>query len=141
LGKIRDLVLGENKGSRTWGKISDILLYKLRFAKNIRSSYHIKVKEKLVSIMLRTFEALLKGKVLEWTNDAPQQSDRPLKVYVTLLEEKLEEKSSISAEIRRQKIVEILEKLAASQTFAEMADPVAWQREMRQDRPLPGRDE
>ena len=86
--------------------------------------------------MLRTFEALLKGKLLEWTNDAPQQSDRPLKVYVTLLEEK----SSISADIRRQKIVEILEKLAASQTFAEITDPVAWQREMRQDRPLPGRD-
>ncbi|MEG4800667.1 hypothetical protein QUB63_14560 [Microcoleus sp. ARI1-B5] len=87
--------------------------------------------------MLRTFEALLKGKLLEWTNDAPQQSDRPLKVYVTLLEEN----SSISADLRRQKIVEILEKLAASQTFAEVTDPVAWQREMRQDRPLPGRDE
>lgn len=87
--------------------------------------------------MLRTFEALLKGKLLEWTNDVPQQSDRPLKVYVTLLEEK----SSISADIRRKKIVEILEKLAASQTFAEVTDPVAWQREMRQDRPLPGRDE
>jgi hypothetical protein len=87
--------------------------------------------------MLRTFEALLKGKLLEWTNDAPQQSDRPLKVYVTLLEEK----SSISADIRRQKIVEILEKLAASQTFAEVTDPVAWQREMRQDRLLLGRDE
>ncbi|MEG5061667.1 hypothetical protein QUB60_28395 [Microcoleus sp. A2-C5] len=87
--------------------------------------------------MLRTFEALLKGKFLEWTNDAPQQSDRPLKVYVTLLEEK----SSISAECRRQKIVEILEKLAASQAFEEVTNPVAWQREMRQDRPLPGRDE
>jgi len=87
--------------------------------------------------MLRTFEALLKGKFLEWTNDAPQQSDRPLKVYVTLLEEK----SSISADLRRQKIVEILEKLAASQTFAEIKDPVAWHQEMRQNRALPGREE
>ena len=65
--------------------------------------------------MLRTFEALLKGKLLEWTNDAPQQSDRPLKVYVTLLEEK----SSISAELRRQKIVEILEKLGDGRTALE----------------------
>ena len=85
--------------------------------------------------MLRTFEALLKGKVLEWTNDDPQQGDRPLKVYVTLLEEN----SSICADIRRQKIVKILEKLAANQTFAEVTDAVAWQREMRQDRPLPSR--
>jgi crotonobetainyl-CoA:carnitine CoA-transferase CaiB-like acyl-CoA transferase len=56
--------------------------------------------------------------------------DRPLKVYVTLLEQK----SSISADLRRQKIVEILEKLAASQTFAEVTDPVPRQRDIRQDR-------
>jgi len=41
--------------------------------------------------------------------------DRPLKVYVTLLEEK----SSISAELRRQKIVEILEKLGDGRTALE----------------------
>ena len=33
-----------------------------------------------------------------------------------------------------------LRKLRELGTFKEIADPVAWQREIRQDRPLPGRD-
>ncbi len=52
-----------------------------------------------------------------------------------------EERSSLITEFRRQKIVEILEKIASSNVFADISDPVEWQRELRQDRPLPGRDE
>lgn len=38
------------------------------------------------------------------------------------------------------KAVEILNELAARGTaFREIADPVAWQKDIRQDRPLPGR--
>ncbi|XWK87885.1 MAG: hypothetical protein U7127_27490 [Phormidium sp.] len=85
--------------------------------------------------MLRTFEAVLKGNCLEWSKDAPQESDRPVKVYVTFLEED----SSLSADIRRQKIGEIFQKLAATNVFANVSDPVEWQRELRQDRPLPHR--
>ncbi|MFE1743866.1 hypothetical protein [Coleofasciculus sp. H7-2] len=48
--------------------------------------------------------------------------------------------SSLSPELRRKKIVEILEKLAASNVFSEVSDPVRWQQELRQDRPLPDRD-
>jgi hypothetical protein len=35
----------------------------------------------------------------------------------------------------------MLEKLAERRTFAAMTDPVRWQRELRQDRALPGREE
>jgi hypothetical protein len=35
---------------------------------------------------------------------------------------------------------EALERLAARNAFAEIEDPVAWQREIREDRPLPGRE-
>lgn len=87
--------------------------------------------------MQRIFEAILKGNLLEWANEVPRQADRPVRVYVTLQEER----STLSAEFRRQKIVEILEKFAASNVFAEISDPVEWQRDLRQDRPLPGRDE
>ena len=87
--------------------------------------------------MQRIFEAILKGNLLEWANEVPRQGDRPVRVYVTLQEEP----STLSAEFRRQKIVEILEKIAANNVFAEISDPVEWQRDLRQDRPLPGRDE
>ncbi|MCC3432260.1 MAG: hypothetical protein JGK08_20250 [Microcoleus sp. PH2017_04_SCI_O_A] len=62
--------------------------------------------------MQRIFEAILKGNLLEWANEVPKQGDEP-----------------------------ILEKIAASNVFADIIDPVEWQRELRQDRPLPGRDE
>jgi hypothetical protein len=34
----------------------------------------------------------------------------------------------------------ILERLARRRAFSDMTDPVGWQRDLRQDRPLPGRD-
>jgi len=79
----------------------------------------------------------LKGNLLEWANEVPTQGDRPVRVYVTLQEER----STLSAEFRRQRIVEILEKIAVNNVFADISDPVEWQRDLRQDRPLPGRDE
>jgi hypothetical protein len=87
--------------------------------------------------MQRIFEAILKGNHLEWANEVPRQGDRPVRVYVTLQEDR----STLSAEFRRQKIVEILEKIAANNVFAEISEPLEWQRDLRQDRPLPGRDE
>ena len=79
----------------------------------------------------------MKGNLLEWANEVPTQGDRPVRVYVTLQEER----STLSAEFRRQKIVEILEKIAVNNVFGDISDPVEWQRDLRQDRPLPGRDE
>lgn len=40
--------------------------------------------------------------------------------------------------LRRRK--EAFEKLRQMNPFREIKDPVAWQREIRKDRPLPGRD-
>jgi hypothetical protein len=37
-------------------------------------------------------------------------------------------------------MAEALENLAALDAFSEISDPVEWQREIRKDRPLPGRD-
>ena len=39
-----------------------------------------------------------------------------------------------------QQIAELMQKLAESYSLNEIKDPVAWQREVRQDRPLPFRD-
>jgi len=36
--------------------------------------------------------------------------------------------------------LDALRKLRERGTFKEISDPVAWQREIRKDRPLPGRD-
>jgi hypothetical protein len=41
---------------------------------------------------------------------------------------------------QQQALKEALETAVASNAFADITDPAAWQREMRQDRPLPGRE-
>jgi hypothetical protein len=79
--------------------------------------------------MMRTYRALLHGDRLEWLEDAP------LRVHVTVLEQ------GPPAEVhaRGHAMAAILEKLAERRTFSAITDPVRWQRELRQDRGLPGR--
>ena len=60
------------------------------------------------------------------------------------VEAKLEQASSEgedAAETRRQqRLFEIMERIRARNPFKAIPDPVAWQREMREDVRLPGRD-
>ena len=48
----------------------------------------------------------------------------------------LVEDSSLNPTLRRKKIVDILEKIAASNVFGNVSNPVEWQRELRQYRSL-----
>jgi hypothetical protein len=88
--------------------------------------------------MVRTYKALLRGNSLEWIGEAPERSeDYPITVEVTVLEES----QAAEARSRGDEMAAILEKLAESGAVSEITDPVAWQRDLRQDRLLPGRAE
>jgi len=87
--------------------------------------------------MIQTYTAILNGDRLEWTGEAPP-SGRSLKVEVTVLDEPSEEGGW--GEERRGRMLEALERLAARGTFAHIDDAADWQREIRQDRPLSGRE-
>ena len=85
---------------------------------------------------MRTYRALLRGDHLEWLEEAPApQTDAPLRVHVTVLEQE----SPSEAHARGPAMAALLEKLAARSTFSAITDPVRWQRELRQERMLPGR--
>jgi hypothetical protein len=86
---------------------------------------------------MRTYRALLRGDRLEWLGEAPEsRTDAPLSVQVIILEqEPLSEEHT-----RGPAMAALLEKLAERNTFSPITDPVRWQRELRQDRVLPGRD-
>jgi hypothetical protein len=88
-------------------------------------------------MMVRTYKALLRGNRLEWLEEAPEaQTDHPLIVHVTILEH-----GTAAEEVSRgQAMAALLEQLAARGTLSDMADPAEWQRELRQDRPLPRRE-
>lgn len=85
-----------------------------------------------------TYKARLRGDRLEWLEETPEfPIDVPLNVQVTLVEPEFvpAESSNGSA------MAALLEKLAERGTFAAITDPGDWQRELRRERPLPGREE
>jgi len=88
--------------------------------------------------MLSTYQAVLRGKVLEWLNDKPQNlaPERAIPVYVTILEEGT---PPLMAE-RGLRMVAALEQLVQMQSAFAALDPLQWEREVRQERPLPSRD-
>lgn len=86
--------------------------------------------------MPQTYRAVLHGDRLEWKNGHPAV-DRPLSVVVTLTEEE----EPLTDEERRYRGVEALERIAARGGIPSIPDAAEWQREIREDRPLPGREE
>lgn len=89
--------------------------------------------------MLQTYEAVLRSNQIEWDAEAPQPTPagQPLRVHITILGP-----SSVppSGESGKRMALE-LEKIAALGSMSTIADPIEWQREQRQDRSLPGREE
>lgn len=65
--------------------------------------------------------------------------------YVIYLEQKAQSvipaTTNDTKEQQRKRLAEAFEQAAALNPFSDIADPVDWQREQRQDRPLPGRND
>ena len=86
---------------------------------------------------MRTYTALLRGDRLEWLGEAPEpQTEAPLRVHVTVVEQE----PPTEAHARGHAMAALLEQLAERRTFSAITDPVRWQRELRQERVLPGRE-
>jgi hypothetical protein len=86
--------------------------------------------------MLPTYPAVLSGDRLVWSGDAPAGlAAAPVPVHVTLLSQPA---PSVD---RRKQMVTALEELAARGGLTGITDPLAWEREQRADRDLPGRGE
>ena len=85
--------------------------------------------------MLRTYKAILHDNQVEWLDQPPEQSGT-VRVYITVLEEPAPELLPDRGRVMAQ----ALAVLARRGTFADITEPVAWQREVRSERALPGRD-
>ena len=91
--------------------------------------------------MLPTYKAILRGNRLEWRGSGHQHlpADRPVAVYVTVLDEPLVDVDA-SEEGQGARMAAALEQLAEIHALADINDAATWEREMRQERALPGRD-
>lgn len=90
--------------------------------------------------VLTTYKAILRGNYLEWRSNVhvPVSPDRAVAVYVTVLDEPAAPDESLKSQGKR--MAAALEQLAQLHACAEITDPVSWEHERRQDRPLPGRE-
>ena len=82
----------------------------------------------------RTYKAILHGKQVEWLDgkpEAPQELEVSVKTPIKRWKSEAERKAILT---------DALTTLRKSGVFSDIKDPVAWQREIRKDRPLPGRD-
>ncbi|MYC38755.1 MAG: hypothetical protein F4X66_17875 [Chloroflexi bacterium] len=86
--------------------------------------------------MRRAYKAVLHGDRVEWLDGAPE-AEGPVQVYITFSEISV----SANPELEGRTTFELLQALADMGAFSEIDDPVAWQREIRKDRPLPFRDD
>ena len=85
----------------------------------------------------KTYSAILHGDRLEWLGEAPvEMKDGVVRVEVKILGSESHASSNVE---RRPRAVDALRRLA-ERGWDAPKDTVAWQREIREDRPLPGRE-
>ena len=83
---------------------------------------------------MKTYEAIIEGDKVTWIGDRPAVAGRAhVRMKIELLSEGDQPNGTKLARIAR----EAVEQYGG---ITSIPDPVAWQREIRQDRPLPGRE-
>lgn len=87
-------------------------------------------------MIVQTYRAVLRGNQVDWI-DPPPQREGETEVQITLLEPESED----ARRARGLRAAAALERLANAGAFEEIEDAAAWEREIRQDRALPGREE
>ncbi len=86
--------------------------------------------------MLTTYKATIHGSHIRWTDERPLivTREQEIEVLITVLYEMSQ--PAEMTEQRGEQMARCLEKIAQTGGITGIADPVAWQRELRQDRRL-----
>jgi len=83
-----------------------------------------------------SYNAKVKGNLIKWTDGIPPELQDAQEHDVRIvIPENQDESLRRSRELAR-----ILEELSKLDPFRDIKDPSEWQREIRKDRPLPGRE-
>jgi hypothetical protein len=89
--------------------------------------------------MIATYKARLLGNMLDWQEESPPVSSSTVSVLVTVLPHP--DTPLRAHEPTGSRLAAILKRLARENTVPSIPNPVEWQKEMRRDRVLPGRED
>jgi hypothetical protein len=87
--------------------------------------------------------SLISQQILEDVESLPEQFQTEALDFVQFLKQKISKKDKITSVERTNgsDIAQLMSKIAErGNAFSDIEDPVEWQRKVRQDRPLPGRE-
>lgn len=83
----------------------------------------------------------LKEQIIDNLDSLPETMQVEILDFVEFLRAKAERvRPVITSEPNGAAMARIMERMAARRALSEIKDPSAWQREIRKDRPLPGRE-
>ncbi|PIQ59849.1 MAG: hypothetical protein COV99_12855 [Bacteroidetes bacterium CG12_big_fil_rev_8_21_14_0_65_60_17] len=83
--------------------------------------------------MSRVYEGILKDDRIEWSGESPPPG-RPVQIHAIVMNENPDPE-------RGARMAASLSKLAECGTAKKFGDAVQWQRQVRRDRPLSGRED
>jgi len=86
------------------------------------------------------YETDIQAKILMLPENAKQEVLNFVEFLLSKYSNFSKKRARKKNEQRGQKMADILEKISKTKTFSDIADPLAWQKEIRQDRPLPERN-
>lgn len=88
--------------------------------------------------MFRTYKAIIKDNFVEWESDVNGQinPDSAVHVFITVLDDTVPPDDIVH---RGKCMISALNQLVKIHAFEDIADPALWEREIRQERQLPGR--
>lgn len=91
------------------------------------------------AVMRAAYRAVLRGDRLEWRDEEPEDlsPDRAVEVSVTVLGTS---NAPATAPARGAAMAAALERLAAAGGPRSFGDAADWERDVREERPLPGRE-
>ncbi|EIJ35406.1 DUF2281 domain-containing protein [Thiothrix nivea] len=84
---------------------------------------------------------VLQQQILEDLETLPEALQAEILDFVQFLKAKMARNAQQSPVPNGDAIARLCEQIAARNTMPSIPDPSAWQREIRKDRPLPGRDD
>jgi hypothetical protein len=83
----------------------------------------------------------LLDQIEEQLTQLPPEKQNEVLDFILFLRQRLQSAPAPTDTERGQRIKAAFQTLAKLNTFGGIEDPVAWQKQIRQDRPLPGREE